>query len=313
MMRRPYERNARIGAAGLSLRLGLIFLKRPQFFFQSDAAFFYTEESRRDQAGDDRRPMWHNLGYWKTARTIGDASADLARYVGRAADIGPGQDVLDVGCGCGEQDVLWARELQPARIVAIDITPRRVELARTRVAGAGVGDRVEVRVGSATELPFADGSFDRVVALECALHFRTRERFFAEAFRVLRAGGRLATADLLPSPGRRETLAKQLALKVSRQVFSIPEANLYDRGRYADKLRELGFAGVRVESIGDWVFPGFTRQGALKLEGHDWFTVVSDLQPQDFVGEQWVSVWRDFMGLDDYVVAVADKPVAPPA
>ena len=195
----------------------------------------------------------------------------------------------------------------------MDLTPRRVELARARVDGASLGERVEVRRGSATDLPFPDQSFDRVVALECALHFRTRERFFAEAFRVLRPGGRLATADLLPLPGRRETLLKLLALKVSRRMISIPEANVYDRGRYAAKLRERGFSEVKVESIGDWVFPGFTRHGALKLEGGEWFSIVNDLEPGDFVGAEWVSVWRDFMGLDDYVVVVADKPRPPAA
>ena len=36
--------------------------------------------------------------------------------------------------------------------------------------------------------------------------------------------------------------------------------------------------------------------------------IVNDLEPQAFVGKEWVSVWRDFMGLDDYVIVRADKP-----
>src|SRR5947208_1530322 len=182
---RPYERNAHIGATGVAARMALLFLMRPRFFFQSSAALLYTDESRGDDPGDGDRPMWHNLGYWKKARTTAEACADLARYLATAAEFQPADEVLDVGCGCGEQDILWSRELGISRIVGMDITPRRVDLARARVAGAGLSDRIEIRHGSATELPFADESFDKVVALECALHFRTRERFFGEAFRVL--------------------------------------------------------------------------------------------------------------------------------
>ncbi|MEE3920938.1 methyltransferase domain-containing protein [Micromonospora sp. BRA006-A] len=50
-------------------------------------------------------------------------------------------------------------------------------------------------------MPFGDNTFDRVVALESAFHFYPRSAFFAEALRVLRPGGVLATADIIPVSG----------------------------------------------------------------------------------------------------------------
>lgn len=94
--------------------------------------------------------------------------------------------MLDVGFGYGDQDFKWLRERQVAKVYGLNITPHHVEAAQRRAQEEGLADRTDFRLGSATELPFEDNTFDRVVALESAFHFYPRSAFFAEALRVLR-------------------------------------------------------------------------------------------------------------------------------
>ena len=90
--------------------------------------------------------------------------------------------VLEVGCGPGELAARIGRELG-AEIVALDLSPRMVELARAR--------GVDARVGDVQGLPFADGEFDCAVAAWMLFHVPDLDRGLAELARVLRPGGRL--------------------------------------------------------------------------------------------------------------------------
>lgn len=104
----------------------------------------------------------------------------------RAARIGPGSRVLDVGCGTGE--LLEHLQGHGARTSGADPAPRMVELAGARVAGA------DVRPGGFERLPFGDGAFDALLAVN-ALHLAEhQERALAEAARVLAPGGVVALA-----------------------------------------------------------------------------------------------------------------------
>ncbi len=90
--------------------------------------------------------------------------------------------VLEAGCGPGELAERIARELD-AEVVAVDISPRMVELARTR--------GVDARVGDVQDLPFHDGEFDCAVAAWMLFHVPDLDRGLSELARVLRRGGRL--------------------------------------------------------------------------------------------------------------------------
>src|SRR6185436_7496411 len=116
--------------------------------------------------------------------------------------------------GFAEQDFLWLERYGVKKIAGLNITTMHVERAQARVKERGLEERMDLRLGSATQAPFEVGSFDAVTALECAFHFDTREKFFDEAHRVLRPGGWLATADVLPAPGASPlTFLNRMALK----------------------------------------------------------------------------------------------------
>jgi ubiquinone/menaquinone biosynthesis C-methylase UbiE len=172
--------------------------------------------------------------------------------------------VLEVGCGYGAATVHYTRLYRPSSVVGLDITEVRVQSARDHVAANGLSDLVTLGVGDATKLDFPDASFERVIAIECALHFDTREDFLREAVRVLVPGGGLGLADMCIRKGadRGEFLEKVHFPVGSDGKLDVVE-NVYDADVYAEILRKGGFAEARVDVITKHTLPRFV----VHLEG----------------------------------------------
>jgi SAM-dependent methyltransferase len=98
--------------------------------------------------------------------------------------------VLDVGCGLGGTTERFAKELG-ADVQAIDISPRMVELTRTR--------GIDAKVADVQQLPYADGEFDCVFAGWVLYHVPDLQKGLAECARVLRPGGRLVASSYFES------------------------------------------------------------------------------------------------------------------
>jgi erythromycin 3''-O-methyltransferase len=255
------------------------------------------------------RSLYRNLGYWKDCpETLDEACQAMAQLLGEAAAFAPQDCVLDVGFGFADQDLFWVRQFSPKHVVGVDIIPSHVAMARRRIAECQLEDRIELRLGSATEIPFQAGSFDKVVALESAPHFITRARFFQEAYRVLRPGGRIATAEPIPLAGGKQSW---LADYLQRAVVATPRENMYPRAVYARKLEEAGFENVEVVSIREHVYPPFMRYLDRRIHDPEIVQRVNGLVRGLWRG--WLAnsqVDSSTQGVEgqDYILAVADKP-----
>ena len=114
-------------------------------------------------------------------------------------DVQEGEAVLEIGFGTGYSLVEIARAVgKTGRACGIDLTPEMVELARTRLAKAGLAERVELYEGDAREMLYQDNQFDGVYMAAALELFDTPDipRVLAEIKRVLKSTGRLGITSM---------------------------------------------------------------------------------------------------------------------
>jgi SAM-dependent methyltransferase len=131
-----------------------------------------------------QRALWDAGDYATLSEHIADVGE---RLVGRAG-VEPGMSVLDVACGAGNASIPAARA--GARVTGLDLVPKLLEQGRAKSEAGGL--EIEWVEGDAEQLPFEDGSFDRVLSTFGHMFAPRHQRVADEMVRVCRKGGAIA-------------------------------------------------------------------------------------------------------------------------
>jgi arsenite methyltransferase len=160
------------------------------------------------------------------------------------ADLKPGEVVLDLGSGGGIDVLLSARRVGPTgKAYGLDMTDEMLALARQNQRKAGV-DNVEFLKGEIESVPLPDASVDVIIS-NCVINLSTdKDRVLAEAWRVLRPGGRFAVSDIL-FQGDMGRVPRRLLDDV--EAWSGCVAGALVEQDYLARLRRAGFADATVE------------------------------------------------------------------
>src|SRR5438445_6850359 len=157
------------------------------------------------------------------------------------AQLQPGETVLDLGSGGGIDVLLSAKRVGPSgKAYGLDMTDEMLSLARENQKKAGVGN-VEFLKGAIESVPLPDNSVDVIIS-NCVINLSgDKDRVLAEAFRVLKPGGRLAISDVVV---RGEVPA---AIRKSMELWVGCIAGALEEHEYREKLARAGFRFIDVE------------------------------------------------------------------
>ena len=153
------------------------------------------------------------------------------------ASLEAGQTVLDLGSGGGIDCFLAAKQVgESGRVIGVDMTAEMIEKARANRAKLGA-ENVEFRLGEIEHLPVGDATVDVVIS-NCVINLSPdKPQVFREAFRVLKAGGKLSVSDIVTNGPLPDSIADDSdawsscvsgALEAEHYVAAIEEAGFHD-------------------------------------------------------------------------------------
>ncbi len=157
-----------------------------------------------------------------------------SKELGDSAGWKKDEEVLDLCCAVGG-GVRFLTRVYDVKAYGVDATPHMVNRAIERIKADGFSDRIEIKLGDVTDIPYPDARFDGVWGEDTWCYVEDKEKLIKEAARVLKPGGRIAFTDWLVGPaGMNEEDSARIC-----NTMKFPD--MLDLFEYAELLEKNGF------------------------------------------------------------------------
>lgn len=159
------------------------------------------------------------------------------------ANLKEGETVVDLGSGGGFDCFLAARQVgESGYVIGVDMTSEMIARAKANAEKAGINN-VDFRLGEIEQLPVEDDSADAIIS-NCVINLSPEKpKVFADAYRVLKPGGRLAIVDIVASTELPEEIKQDMALHSG----CVAGASLI--AHVQEMLLDAGFVDIRIEAL----------------------------------------------------------------
>ena len=228
--------------------------------------------------------MTYSCAVWAHPSTTLD-EAQEAKYelICRKLDLQPGMRLLDIGCGWGGMAIHAARH-HGVTAVGVTLSSRQAELAEKRVAEAGLGSVVEIRMQDYRDV--ADGPYDAISSIGMFEHVGLSQvkEYFARVHSLLRPQGRFMN-HAIGRPPFKGSAARFSRGFIDRYVF--PDGELHEVGTIVSAIQQAGFEVRHLESLREH-YALTLREWVANLESN-WDAAVAQ------AGLARARIWRLYM------------------
>lgn len=215
--------------------------------------------------------------------TLEQAQENKYELICQKLDLQPGMRLLDIGCGWGGM-LLHAARNHGVTCVGITLSCAQADLARKRVAEAGLAEEVEIRIQDYRDV--GDGPFDAISSIGMMEHVGSKmlDEYFSAARALLRTEGRFLNHAIgRPAPKRNNRIARDGF--IGRYIF--PDAELHEVGAVVSAMQRNGFEVRHMESLREH-YALTLRKWTANLEAN-WDEAVAE------VGIRRVKIWHLYL------------------
>jgi cyclopropane fatty-acyl-phospholipid synthase-like methyltransferase len=212
-------------------------------------------------------------GYWEhpsqarvSVEDFAKAAEELSRQLCISAALRDGMTVLDAGCGFGGTVAHLNENYRDMRLHGLNLDKRQLHRAKNEVKGRA-GNQIFFVQTNACALPLVSESLDAVLAVECIFHFPSRQRFFEEAWRVLKPGGRLTLSDFVCRPQVKPLLKLKQTPMFGEGFYGACDFQMTEGG-YCTLAAQTGFEMTLLRNINSHTLPTYAFLRSLSVAGN---------------------------------------------